>query len=58
MNIMLQIFDIGPQHKFKKGHAIGKFKKLGERAFCDFDFVLFKSIAEVWNANDFCNLFS
>jgi hypothetical protein len=28
---MLQIFDIGPQHKFKKGPAIGKFENLGEK---------------------------
>jgi hypothetical protein len=34
MSIMLQIFDIDPQHKFKKGHAIGKFKKLGEKELC------------------------
>jgi hypothetical protein len=31
MSFMLQIFDIGPQHKFEKGHAISKFKMLREK---------------------------
>jgi hypothetical protein len=58
---MLQIFDIGPQHKFKKGPAIGKFKNLGEKElFCDLYFILFKSMAnaKVWSVDDLCNLFS